>query len=167
MPDMAAIAGMMGSIKAVKDITAAMVSIRDTNAFQEKQFELQSAAIDLQASVFAVNEERTALLDRNRELEAEIARLKNWEAEKQRYELCQTSSIGNFAYRTKPEMRGLEPSHYLCASCFTDGKKSVLQAKPELRQRLRVFGCPRCHAEVTVQYGLRIEVPSPGPIAQV
>lgn len=55
-----------------------------------------------------------------------MARLKDWEADKQRYQLCDIGK-GVVALALKPAMSNSEPMHYLCADCAASGKKSYLQ----------------------------------------
>jgi hypothetical protein len=70
------IAGLMSSLKAAKDIAQTMVGVRDAAAFQEKRIELQSKILDAQNSAFAAQDERSTFIERIRELEEELARLK-------------------------------------------------------------------------------------------
>lgn len=148
MVDLTAAAGAMTSIRAMKEIASAMVDLRDAAAFQEKKLELQALALDAQAGVFAVNEERAALMKRVDELEAKVRSLENWEAEKERYQLKQVSSIGTYAYVPKMGVQSSEPPHSLCANCFGAGKKSILQAQPGLRMGQRSYACQSCGAEI-------------------
>jgi hypothetical protein len=66
MVDMSAIGSALASLKAAKDIAETMIGLRDTAAFQEKRLEFQSKILDAQASAFAANDERTALIERMR-----------------------------------------------------------------------------------------------------
>ena len=121
------IAGAISSIKAAKDIAEAMVSARDTATFQEKRIELNSKILDAQGSMLAAQDESAALVQRVGQLEQEIARLKAWDTEKQRYELKRWGH-GALAYVLKEsEARG-EPIHALCSACHDRGVKSRLQA---------------------------------------
>jgi transposase-like protein len=51
---------------------------------------------------------------------------RDWETEKQRYELKPVGT-GVVACMLKPSARGQEPPHWLCPNCFEDGKKSYFQ----------------------------------------
>src|SRR5260370_38734171 len=102
MLDMTAIAAALASIKAAKDIEQAMIGLRDTAAFQEKLLEFQSKLIDANNAAFTAQDERSSMLDRIRELEKEVADLKAWEAEKERYEL-QRLEPGELIYRLKSD----------------------------------------------------------------
>jgi hypothetical protein len=55
-----------------------MVGVRDATVIQNSVFALQRAILETQQSVFAANEERTALIERVRDLEKAIAGLREW-----------------------------------------------------------------------------------------
>ena len=152
MVDMTTIGVVATSLNTIVNITKAMKDVQDATLIQGKVFELQRAIIDAQQSVFAANEERTALIERVRELEAQIAHMEAWSAEKQRYEL-KAVSPGSFAYALKSEAHGSEPMHYLCQACYEQGKKRILQTKTssEPGRQLGIpdmYVCPDCKAEI-------------------
>jgi hypothetical protein len=141
------IAGVISSLKAIKDISEAMIGLRDAAAFQEKRLELQSKMLEAQSAAFAANDERASLIQRVSSLEQEVARLKAWEGEKQRYELKKWGE-GAFAYVLKAsEARG-EPIHPICPNCYESGSKAILQSNREPQWTKHVWGCPKCNAGV-------------------
>jgi hypothetical protein len=151
--DLTSMSAALSSLVAAKDITQSMVGLRDTAAFQEKRLELQSKIMDAQASVFSVNEERTTLIDRVSTLEKEIADLKAWDAEKNRYELKRLDT-GGFAYTLKAGSNSSEPEHFICATCYQRGKKSILQPEMRMPGRASVLACFECGADIYLT-GLR------------
>ena len=148
MADMSAIASALASLNAAKDIAQAMIGLRDTAAFQEKRLEFQSKILDAQNSAFAANEERTTLIDRVRKLEKELADLKAWETERQRYELQSVYYGGAFTYALKPNAKPAEPPHWICATCYEKGHKSVLQRGANPQNGVWPFVCPACKAVI-------------------
>lgn len=137
----AELSASLSSIKAAYDLTKAMVDLRDAAAVQTRVIELQRAILDAQQSSLA-------LVAKVGELEEQVARLKAWDAEKQRYEIAD-SGAGTFAYRLKPESKGSSPDHLLCANCYHKHEMSILQALNDLgvgRRRLRE--CHRCKSTV-------------------
>ena len=84
------------------DISKAMIGLRDAQAVQAKVIVLNTMILEAQGSALSANEERSALIDRIRKLETELAGLKAWEAEKQRYQLKDFGG-GTFAYELKQE----------------------------------------------------------------
>jgi hypothetical protein len=149
MPDITAIAQALGAFKALKDIGEATIGLANAAAFRERQIEFQGKIIDAQGALMALQEERSTLLERISQLEEEMARLEAWEAEKQRYELQDISSgQGSSAYVVKPSMQGTEPLHCICANCYEDGKKSILQRTSVIAPEANSLYCPRCTARV-------------------
>jgi hypothetical protein len=128
MPDFSAITAIASSLNAAINVTKAMKDLNDWSVLQSKVIELQSAILEAQSSVFEVNSERSTLIERIGQLEKEMADLKTWETEKQRYELKAIPG-GAFAYALKQEAQGAGPPHYICANCYEHHKKSVLQMK--------------------------------------
>ena len=151
VPDITAISAALASLKAAKDITQAMIGPRDAAAFQEKRLELQNAVLDAQSSVFAANEERTALIEKVRQLEKELARLEAWEADKQRYEMRSLSRHGAaIVYSLKSDAVDSEPFHCICATCYEQGKKVPLQFSRVafMGGEEQILACPVCKTEV-------------------
>lgn len=150
MPDISAIAGAMQSLKLAGDIAKAMIGLRDGAMISAKIGELNRSLIDAQQSVFAIQQERSTLVDRVRELEEEIARAKAWESEKQRYEVTEMGP-GAFARIVKEAMRGAEPPHYVCTNCYDNGKASILQRSETGMGDLMT--CPGCTSKVLIRHG--------------
>ena len=125
----AEIAAAITSSRAALDIAKAMVGLRDAEMMRAKSIELQSAILDSLSKAIEAREAHSMQLDTIRALETEIAGLKAWDAEKQRYELKKLYG-GGMAYMLKPEARGGEPPHWLCPNCFAAGKKAFFQPLP-------------------------------------
>jgi hypothetical protein len=139
---MSTIAGTVSALKGAADIAKAMVGLHDAHAVQAKAIELNAKIIEAQSNAFLANDERLALIERVSHLEKEVATLKSWEAEKQRYEL-QELPPGVFVRALKPAMANDEPVHRLCSKCYEDGKKSILQSAGTIRgqENLNCHGC--------------------------
>jgi hypothetical protein len=143
MVDVSAISAAIASFSAAKNIAQSMVHLRDAAAFQTKLIEFQSAILEAQSNAFAANEERASLMEKKvAQLEREIASVRSWENEKQRYQLrdfgCQT-----YAYLLRPEAANEEPSHRLCATCFHNSRKSILQFIEKHRGQ-DIYYCESC-----------------------
>jgi hypothetical protein len=148
MVDMTAIGGALASLKVAKDLAEAMIGLRDAQAFQAKAIEFQSAIMDAQNSVFAANEERTALLQEIAGLKEQLARYEAWEAEKARYRL-ERLEPGVFVYTLKPDMAAGEPAHHICQTCFQRGKKAILHSD-EHRNGVHHLSCTECGTKLQV-----------------
>lgn len=144
----AEISAAVTGIRAALDITKAMVSLRDEEAFRAKSIELQGVVLDAFEKTIEAREAHTLLAERIRALETEVADLKAWGAEKQRYELKSIGGQGAVGYVLKPEARGTEAPHWLCPNCFAQGKKSFLQNSGEMVGRIWTYRCVGCKSAV-------------------
>ena len=142
----AEIAAAVTGIRSVLEITKAMINLRDEEAFRNKSIELQGVVLETLEKAIEAREEQSDQLERIRALEAEVASLKNWDAEKQKYEL-RKSGEGSVSYMLKKEHRGSEPPHWLCPNCFTKGEKAFLFGIGTQKGRSWVYKCVRCNAE--------------------
>jgi hypothetical protein len=142
MVDMSAIAGLATSLRAVAEITKAMKDVNDANLIQTKVFELTREIMAAQACALAAQTAQSDLLQRERDLETEIAKLRAWEAEAARYQL-QELPPGVFVWTLRQAMANGEPIHRLCAKCYEDGKKSILQSLGTIhgQENLKCHGC--------------------------
>ena len=136
MVDMSMITGGLASLKAAKDIAEGLVSLRDTAKFQ-------GAVVELQGKILAAHADQFSLLERVRELEAKMAQLEAWEAERKRYKLTDYGG-GTFAYELKAEAAEGEPMHRLCAACYQQGYKSILQFDFRTAAGQDKYDCPAC-----------------------
>ena len=139
----AELSAIFSTLQGVKDIAQGMIGLRDTALIQDKVIELQSAILDAQSAAFAEQEARTALVEKVGELEKEMARLKAWDTEKQRYELKPVGFGGSaLVYQLKSEAEETEHPHNICTNCYEDGAKSILQGD-RIKGDTFLF-CPRC-----------------------
>jgi Zn finger protein HypA/HybF involved in hydrogenase expression len=143
------IGGALGALKSAADIIKTLAGARSDSERSAKILELQSQIMAAQTSAIQANTAQTALVERVRELEAQIAKFETWNAEKQRYEL-KAISPGALAYALKAEAAGPEPFHHICQRCYEKGKKSILQFSPSAMAELipNTFDCPECKAKI-------------------
>jgi hypothetical protein len=137
------IAAAVTGIRAALDITKAMVGLRDAEAFRAKSIELQAVVLDAFEKAIEAREAHSVQADRIRALEAEVANLKAWDAQKQQYELKPIGQ-GAVARILKPDARGTEAPHWLCPNCFEQGKKSLLQNTNRVERGHLLVGCVTC-----------------------
>jgi predicted SprT family Zn-dependent metalloprotease len=76
--------------------------------------------------------------------------LEAWETEKERYELKGLGTGGPFAYALKEDAKGADPAHYICASCYQRGEKSILQQEFRVPGRDEVLVCHKCGSDLYV-----------------
>jgi hypothetical protein len=145
----AEIAAAVTGIRSALDITKAMVGLRDAEAFRAKSIELQGVVLEALDKAIEARESYAAQNDRIRALEAEVARLKAWDAEKQRYDL-KSIGQGAVAYVLKPDERGAETPHWLCPNCFAKGQKAFLQNTGKIERARLLIGCNNCGTTVPI-----------------
>ncbi len=154
MPDMAAFASAFASLKAAGEIAKALISLRDTATFQTQVIELNGQILSAQASALAAQAEQSTLLELKRDLEKEVADLKAWDAEKQKYHLVDLrinvapGHGGALAYALKEQASSSEPIHFLCPNCYEDGRKSILQEEKRVPGMVDILWCNCCSAEI-------------------
>jgi hypothetical protein len=144
----AEISAGLTSLRAALDITKAMIGLRDAEAFRAKSIELQGVVLEALEKAIESREAYAAQTDRIRALETEVARLKAWDAEKEKYEL-KSVGRGVVAYMLKPEERGAEPPHWLCPTCYAKGEKAFFQATGATIDRMGVYKCAKCQVPIT------------------
>ena len=150
--DMGSIAAVGTSLQSAGEIIKAMVGLRDGAMIQAKVIELQAVILSAQGAALAANANQFTLLERVRELEKEIADMKAWDTEKQKYHLKEISP-GVLAYVLKADAEPTSPGHWLCTTCYEQRRKSILQyiGEPKAGARIEsVFGCNACKSQVLV-----------------
>lgn len=155
MPDMGAIGALIASVNAVKTIAQGMIAVRDQDLLREQAVELNSKLLSVLSSAIATQAEQSALLDEVDKFKKQIAEMEDWAREKARYELADAGN-GALAYAIKPDAQGAEPSHHVCANCYQQGHKSILQPEKRHPGMLSLLICNACGAELILR-GLRTE----------
>jgi len=138
------ITGAFGGLKTAAELTQGLLALKTDAAVSAKVIELNGVISGVQQQLFTAQADYSTLSSRIRELEAEVANFKNWEEEKQRYQLHQLAP-GTLVYRVKPTMQGSEPNHDLCPNCYEHGVKAILQYSGYEKGH-KSFSCPRCKA---------------------
>ncbi|MCE4302365.1 hypothetical protein [Xanthomonas hortorum] len=148
--DITLITSIASSLKAAKDATEAMLSIRDFNNTAALIAPINDQLLKAQQDLFVYMGqllELQAQMARDRD---ELSKLQGALEERGRYSLFELST-GVFVYRFNDAPAGSDgnpttpqPVHYLCQPCFDKGTKSVLQ-------RLSAYGrisldCSICKA---------------------
>ena len=151
MVDPSAVAALITGSKNLFDLSKAALDVAGSVKAQSKVIELQSQILSIQHSALAASETQTALLNRIKQLESEIGRLKEWDADKDKYRF-EDVGAGAFVYSPKAEPTATEPNHWLCVKCFDGKQRAVLQNQGRSKSSdLSVFGCPTCKSTINVQ----------------
>ena len=126
----AEIVAAVRSTKILADLLKATHSLSNYSELLTAVTDVQMKLTDAIASELTSQEKQAALAEKIRGLEKQLAEVKGWEAQIQRYALFELP-IKALAYALKPGMEQGEPLHYLCTSCVDKKQKSVLQPEEE------------------------------------
>lgn len=156
MVGIAEISAGLSSLKALKDIVQGLDAARNVVITNDLKIAFQSHILDAQQALLSAQQEQSTVAATIGRLEQEIVRLKDWAAERDRYELVEADR-GAFAYMLKEGMRGTEPAHWLCTSCYDGGKKSIMQPQGKINGMPDkiTFSCPVCRNAMAVHWRAR------------
>ncbi|WP_340107649.1 hypothetical protein [Pikeienuella sp. HZG-20] len=157
---LAAIGSAISIMKSAKDGLSAAIATRDSAVLREKAIELNGQIIAAQELALSAQAAQSALIERERQLEAEIVRLKDWEAEKARYELSEAAP-GCFTRAIKAGMENGEPPHQICEQCYQDGRKSILQYTLLRVGRAETLDCHSCGSRIYLRGSPLKDHPAP------
>mgnify|MGYP003530900275 FL=1 len=129
---------MVGAATGFKAIIDAIAAIKDMNDATARNI----AVGDLYEKVARIQQAYAAVVEEASELKARVNSMNDWATEKARYQL-QSLPPGVNVYRIIEAVRGEEPIHYICAYCYTNNKKSYLQAVAH-GHGLTTFSCIPC-----------------------
>jgi hypothetical protein len=141
------IAAGISSLKTAFDITKGMIELKSASDVRETAIRLQTVILSAQQAAISTQDQLLAMQRENQGLREKIDGLKSWDAEKTNYELAEYQP-GVLAYKLA-NLNRYEPVHWLCASCFTTGQKSILQ-KQQRERRMDALICARCKTELLV-----------------
>jgi hypothetical protein len=159
MNEVAAIQALLGSLKSAADLAKGFSTLRDGALVQGKVIELQGVILSAQQSAMSAQSDQYMMTERVRQLEKEKAELEAWDAEKARYKLTELPP-GVFVYTLKEEAANSEPIHHICARCFGERKRAILQTVSQYGG-MTVFQCLECKSKL--ETGVREEIPYRDP----
>jgi hypothetical protein len=139
----------LSSLNAALDLAKGLNATATQATINDVKIELQQRILDAQGALHAANTAQSASADRIRDLEQQIVQLKDWETEKEQYELKQVV-VGIVAYMPKPGVPAAQTPHYLCANCFEHGRKRYLQRRHVSDDRASFLQCNECKADLKI-----------------
>ena len=139
--EIAAVGAFISALKNLKDLTASLGG-EVPREVHDQILDLSERFSGVQLGLLAAQQQAIELTKRCGELDDDLKRVKDWEAERGRYTLQTVGYPGAVAYRPKSPESGSD--HYLCPNCFEDAKKSYLQ-----RHGVNLK-CPRCAAVISL-----------------
>lgn len=141
-----------GAAGAVNDSLKALSKVVGSGKGRTELAEATNQLITLRQFVLDLQDEHSAMRDSMRELEAEIQRMKAFRTEeKDKYQLRSPDGSA-FVYRLKELEVGGGGAHWLCATCFQQDRKSILQPRDKPRQLFEAvtWGCDVCKSTFQV-----------------
>lgn len=143
------LAGFIKQLKADGTDTAPML-----DQMSEQVRQLQTHILSVQSTAFNLQSENSRLTDHVAKLKAELAKMEDWSAEKEKYKMKAIG--GTMVYALKPDFVNSEPPHWICSFCYDNNQKSVLVPEPKLGPRGRgpdSWSCPRCTSKFSIPMG--------------
>lgn len=128
-------------LKVIKDAHDEGVIAKAVGDLHHKITELQMLNAELSGLYQAEREVAMKLREEKTKIEMFIMQAENYE--------LYTTEGGSTVYRSKESADGVITPHYLCAHCFGEHQKSILQPSVETIKSMNFFvhRCPRCKNE--------------------
>lgn len=147
--DLSLMTSAFRAIGAAKELTQAMIGVRDFNMVAGTVAQINEQLLKAQDALFTHNADMSELQQQNLQMLQELRAIKELLAQRGRYSLFEISK-GVFVYRLKAT-EGVgddgnpvasEPIHCVCQRCFDGGVKIVLQRSVYLGTvRLKCSNC--------------------------
>jgi hypothetical protein len=135
------------SVQALGGLLKAANGLANYNEIVAKVSEVNSKLMQANAVALTSQEKQSSLVSQVHELESQIKALKDWKDEAEKYEVREVST-GVFAFLEIGFAGKLQSAQKLCANCFNQGRKSLLQQQHvEVGRQLSLL-CHRCEASV-------------------
>ncbi len=150
--DLSAFAAVTGGLQQVYQSAKALLELKVETEVAMRINALVGQLGEVSGKFLAAQAAHMTCQERAMDLEKELSRLKDFEAEKARYVLSDQGSNA-LTYTLRQEHQGEEPLHHLCCQCYAEATKSILQFA-RLERSDRVLACPRCKAEVRFPHGI-------------
>jgi hypothetical protein len=153
MPDLTT-QGVIGTFAAIVKLVQVLNQSSASPEIKAQLSALYDAIIAGQQRAFEDHIAKQALLEDKGQLEKELAQIKAWGTEKQRYQLVSPCE-GATVYALKKAVSNGEPPHYICTNCYQQGKPSILQ-NFHPKDGWTVFVCSVCKSQVPTGYNGRV-----------
>ncbi len=118
----------------------------------EQVIGLQSLIMSVQSEAFVLQGQNADLAKQVTDLETQLTEMKDWTAEKDKYEMKAIGGTG-FVYALKPDTNSTEPPHWLCCACYEANRKSLVVFEGNEPRAYDAWKCSRCDARIRVRRG--------------
>jgi len=132
----------LSAFKSILDVAKGLKDLNDDAA-------RNTALTELTEKILSAKQSQMALIERVSDLEKELEGYETWEREKQRYELKPAGPYTQtLAYSLIESEQDGEHPHQICANCFEDRQRSILQHETRSPGRCDVLLCNRCGSAI-------------------
>jgi hypothetical protein len=137
------------ALKLVREIAAIAKQLgetRDEFKLNDISIKLQRRIIDLHNAITLIQSAHQTALREQDELKKKLSEKERWEEISSHYRLERVGTVlFSFVYVLDNKQPSAEPPHWLCAHCFEQKKKSILQYAGMNR-----YLCPTCKANLVI-----------------
>jgi len=139
-------ATLFTSAKAAYDIAKGISALNTEVERNQAVSKVLEVLLSVQSDALLMKEKHSLLLAEKDDLKKKILQFENWATTEQQYELKEIAS-GIFVYAYKRSEENAEPMHCLCAKCFSERKKSILQRVKKTMAGV-TYSCHSCKSEI-------------------
>jgi len=125
-----------------------LVSLDSDIAIKSDSAKLLSVIVDLQEHILSMPSKYSELLQSENDLKKKLVEIESWDKEKSNYELTEISH-SVFVFSSKKCGDSSSPSHWLCANCYHENHKSILQFDHSNGVGSHYI-CHKCKSEICV-----------------
>lgn len=143
----------ISGLKSVSDLAKSLLELNSIAEVKSRVIDLQNLILNAQSSALALQADLVAAADENRKLSAQIATMRNWEVERERYKLI-SPEVGVFVYALRASMSNGQPPHWICTHCYERGVKGILGPVYHISPRGCGLLCPACRSELQSKFGI-------------
>lgn len=137
----------MGIIKDAIQLVKSLLPASGSSKHKAEMSELYEKLTEAYSTMLEIYDGYQSLAAEKRDLEEQMAKLKDWDEQKSNYRLVEVvAKSGVFAYAYTPKGNSTETPHLLCQKCYEEGKKSILQTQNHSTHPM--LKCPGCRTEL-------------------
>lgn len=140
------IATMVTSTRAAYDIAKGISSLKSDVERNESVAKVLEILLSVQSDALEMKEKHHLFLEEISDLKKQIMEFEKWSETEKQYELKELAS-GVLAYALKQTDESSNPFHLLCAKCYNDRKKSILQRVSKTMAGVKYI-CHTCKSEI-------------------
>ena len=143
---LAEMTSLITSTKAAYDIAKGVSTLQSEVDRNQAVSKILEVLVSVQFQASSVLAKMNELEVEKHELTKKLLELESWSKTEKKYQLKEIAS-GVFIYEHQPVNESSEPLHWLCATCFQDRQKSILQRKQKSVGGI-IYICHKCQSEI-------------------